>query len=160
MTKADRDPLIHKFAALPAQVRAAVAGASDAELDTIYRDGGWTIRQVVHHLADSHIHAFCRVRFILTESNPAVKPYGQDAWASIPDACKGPLEPSLQILEGVHARMAAFFRALPEEAWTRTAIHAERGVLSMETFLTLYSGHGEKHLQHIAAGRERFRTSK
>jgi len=147
-----REELIAKIEALPAALRQLVAGATAARLDRPYRPGGWTSRQVIHHLADSHMHAYIRCRFILLENDPPLKPYDQNAWALLPDAAEGPVEPSLQILEGLHARWAAFFRNLPEDAWQRKGYHPEYGPVTLERLLETYAAHGEKHLNHIRAG--------
>jgi hypothetical protein len=147
-----RDELIRKIEALPGQVRAAVAGAGGGQLDRPYRPGGWSARQVVHHLADSHMNAYIRCRLILTEAEPPLKGYAQDDWARLPDASGGPLEPSLAILDGLHARWAAFFRALPEDAWQRAGRHTEYGPVTLGRILETYAAHGEKHLEHIRLG--------
>lgn len=147
-----REQLIAKIEALPAELRRLVAGASPAQLDRPYRPGGWTSRQVVHHLADSHMHAYIRCRLILLENDPPLKPYDQDAWALLPDAAHGPIEPSLSILDGLHARWAAFFRSVPEDAWPRKGYHPEYGAVTLERLLETYAAHGEKHLNHIRAG--------
>lgn len=148
----NREFLIRAIAELPGQVEAALSGATDAQLMQPYREGGWNARQVVHHLADSHMNAFIRCRLILTEDNPPLKPYDQDAWAQLPDSCGGPLEPSLAILRGLHARWAAFFRALPDEAWTRQGLHPENGPMTLAAILEGYAAHGLRHLEHIRAG--------
>lgn len=148
----NRETLIQSIAALPAQIEAALSGASDSQLLQPYREGGWNARQVVHHLADSHMNAFIRCRLILTEDNPPLKPYDQDSWARLPDSCTGPLEPSLAILRGLHARWAQFFAALPEEAWTRQGMHPENGPMTLEGILKSYAAHGQRHLEHIQAG--------
>lgn len=152
MTPQEREALIAKIEALPSQLEALVAGVSDERLDRPYRDGGWTSRQVVHHLADSHMNAYIRLCLMLTEDNPMLRPYSQDAWAALPDSMSGPLEPSLAILRGLHRRWTETLRGLPEEAWTRPATHPEYGATSVELQLKIYSGHGEKHLGHIRAG--------
>lgn len=152
MTSNEREALISKIEALPAQLEQLVQGVSDERLDRPYREGGWTSRQVVHHLADSHMNAFIRARLILTEENPMLRPYSQDAWAAIEDARSGPLAPSLGILRGLHARWAALLRAVPEAAWSRPATHPEYGPTSLEAQLKTYAAHGEKHLGHIRAG--------
>jgi hypothetical protein len=152
MTAQEREGMIAKIEALPELLEAEIMGATDEQLERPYREGGWTSRQVIHHLADSHMHAFLRAKRIVNEDNPTLQPYDQDAWASQVDASSGPLEPSLAILEGIHARWAAFFRSLPEEAWKRTAFHPERGSMTLEDILRIYSGHGEKHLGHIRQG--------
>lgn len=152
MTRSEREELIARIEALPALLRELIAGATDEELARPYRPGGWNSFQVIHHLADSHMNLFVRARLIITESTPPLKPYNQDEWAKLADASGQPLEPSLKILDGVHARLAPLFRSLPEEAWKRTAYHPERGPLSLESLLALYAGHGEKHLDHIRQG--------
>ncbi len=152
MSPQERQPLIDKIAALPAQLRAAIAGATDDQLARPYREGGWNSRQVIHHLADSHMMAFIRAKKVVAEDNPALQAYDQDVWASHADGSTGPLDASLAILDGVHARWAAFLRSLPESAWTRTAVHQERGPMTLEDLLRIYSGHGEKHIGHIKAG--------
>ena len=148
----NRETLIQSIAGLPAQIEAALSGASETQLSQPYREGGWNARQVVHHLADSHMNAFIRCRLILTEDNPPLKPYDQDAWARLPDSCTGPLEPSLAILRGLHARWAAFFSALPDAAWTRQGLHPENGPMTLARILDSYAAHGQQHLEHIRAG--------
>ncbi len=147
-----REQLIEKIELLPAELRRLVAGATSQQLDRPYRPGGWTSRQVIHHLADSHMHGYIRCRFILLENDPPLKPYNQDSWAALPDASTDPVEPSLSILDGLHARWAAFFRSLPEDAWSRKGYHPEYGAVVLERLLETYAAHGEKHLNHIRAG--------
>jgi hypothetical protein len=149
MTHAERQVAIQKIAALPAQLEALIAGRADSDLNKNYGPGKWTARQVIHHLADAHIHSFIRMRYIATTNNPTIQSYDQNAWAELPDACTGPIEPSLEILKGVHARWAAFLQALPEEAFSRTGFHPERGAMTLDDLVRIYSGHGEKHLEHI-----------
>jgi uncharacterized damage-inducible protein DinB len=134
---------------LPRHLREAVKGLQETQLDTPYRQGGWTVRQVVHHIADSHMHACLRMKFIVTEDHPVIKPYDQDCWAALPDAAHGPLEPSLQILDGLHDRWVRFLESLPDAAWTRSALHPERGEVTLESMLRTYAGHGEKHVAQI-----------
>ena len=148
----NRELLIQSIADLPGHIGAALAGATDAQLRRPYRPGGWNARQVVHHLADSHMNAFIRCRLILTEDNPPLKPYDQDAWAELADSCSGPLEPSLAILRGLHARWAAFFRSLPDEAWTRGGLHPDNGPMTLADILQGYAAHGQRHLEHIRTG--------
>ncbi len=147
-----REELIAKIEALPAGLRRLVSGAAPGQLDRPYRPGGWTSRQVIHHLADSHMHAYIRCRLIALENDPPLKPYDQNAWAALPDASSGPVEPSLAILDGLHARWAAFFRALPVEAFDRKGYHPEYGPVTIGRLLETYAAHGEKHLGHIRAG--------
>ena len=145
----DRESLIQAIAELPAQIEAALAGATNDQLLRPYRPGGWNARQVVHHLADSHMNAFIRSRLIITEDTPPLKPYDQDAWAQLPDSCTGPLEPSLAILRGLHERWAGFFRSVPEAAWTRTGLHPDNGPMTLADILQSYAAHGLRHLEHI-----------
>lgn len=152
MTAHQREALIARLAELPAQLEAVLAGVSGERLDRPYREGGWTARQVVHHLADSHANAYIRARLILTEENPTFKPYDQDQWAALPDAAGGPLEPSLAMIRGIHERWTALLRSVPDVAWSRPATHPEYGATSLEAQLVTYANHGEKHLGHIRAG--------
>jgi hypothetical protein len=145
----DHAALIDEIAALPDKLEAAVAGLTDAQLDTRYREGGWTVRQVVHHVADSHIHSFIRMKFILTEDNPTLKPYNQDVWAVQADVNGMPVSHSLQIIRGLHARWAVLLRAVPASSWGRTAFHPERGTVRLEDLVKIYAGHGEKHVAQI-----------
>jgi hypothetical protein len=149
MTHAERQVAIQKIAALPAQLEALIAGRTDADLNKNYGPGKWTARQVIHHLADAHMQAFVRMRFVATTDNPTLQPYDQDAWAKLPDSSSGPVQPSLEILKGVHARMAAFLEALPEDAFSRTVFHPEHGSMTLDDLVRVYAGHGEKHLGHI-----------
>ncbi|MCC6725742.1 MAG: putative metal-dependent hydrolase [Saprospiraceae bacterium] len=140
---------IEKIAALPQQLEAALAGISEAQLDTPYRPDGWTIRQVVHHLADSHINAYCRLHLSLTEDAPTIKPYSEGLWAQLADS-QLPVESSLQILRGVHHRWVHLLRSMKEEDFARTYIHPAYGkVYSMDTMTGLYAWHGEHHIGHV-----------
>jgi hypothetical protein len=160
MTPQKRAQLISKIERFPANLRSALKGITKAELATPFREGGWTASQVVHHLADSHLNAYVRARLILTEDNPTLRPYSQDDWARLPDAQGAPLKPSLAILDGLHARWAALFRAVPKEAWSRPAQHPEYGATSLEGILASYAAHGEAHLAHIGESRKRGRPRK
>lgn len=147
-TTDQRTVKIAQIAACPPVLRKAVDGLSDSQLDTPYREGGWTVRQVVHHVADSHANAFLRFRWIVAEDHPTIKTYDQDVWATLPDM-KLPLEPSLKIIDGLHERWVTFLSALPEDAWSRTAVHPERGVVTMDDLLDIYSEHGANHAGQI-----------
>ena len=149
MTPAERQIAIQKIAALPGQLEALIAGRADSDLNKNYGPGKWTARQVIHHLADAHMQAFMRMRFVATTDNPTLQPYDQDVWAKLPDSSTGPLAPSLEILKGVQARMAAFLVVLPESAFSRIAHHPEHGSMTLDYLVRIYSGHGEKHLGHI-----------
>lgn len=134
---------------LPKLLKATVEHLSDSQLDTPYREDGWTIRQVVHHLVDSHINGYIRFKMILTEDNPELKPYDQDKWAQFPDAKNLPINVSINILEGLHYRWTYFLNDLNEDDLIRTAYHPEEGDISFIDYLKLYALHGEKHLGHI-----------
>jgi len=148
-TDASRAAAIQHLADLPKKLRAAVAGLSEAQLDTPYREGGWTVRQVVHHLADSHSNAFIRFRFMVAEDKPTVKPYAEAVWAEFEDARSGPIEPSLSMLDGLHARLAAFLRARPTSDYSRAFVHPEYGERTMDWNLELYAWHSRHHTAHI-----------
>jgi hypothetical protein len=144
-----RDALIGKIEKLPDLLRAALAGATSAQLARPCRPGGWNARQVLHHLADSHMTSYLRCKLIVTETGPTLKAYNQDDWAILSDAFQGPIEPSLAILSGLHQRWTAFFRALPDSAWTRVGYHTENGPVTLERILDYYAAHGERHLAQI-----------
>ncbi len=154
MTAAERQEKIEKIRDLPNVVEAAVKGLNDQQLDTPYREGGWTIRQVVHHLADSHMNAFVRMKLMVTENHPTLKPYDQDAWAGLPDSNRLPVQSSLAIIRGLHERWATLLAALPESAWVRAAHHPERGEVTMEGTLSTYAGHGANHVRQITGLRQ------
>ncbi len=141
--------LINKIRVLPGQIESSVKGLSDSQLDTPYREGGWTVRQVVHHLADSHMNAYIRMRLIVTEDHPTLKPYDQDEWARQHDAAHDPLAASMNILKGLHPRWTNFLESLPDTAWKRTAHHPEIGEVSLEDLLKIYADHGENHVGQI-----------
>ncbi|MBY0503912.1 MAG: bacillithiol transferase BstA [Bryobacteraceae bacterium] len=156
---ADRSPerrqaLIRDLANLPAQLRAATNGLGDAQFDTPYREGGWTVRQVVHHLPDSHVNAYIRTRWALTEESPMIKAYDEVAWAELSDAKLGPIEPSLALLQALHLRWVQLWKSLPEEAYSRVFRHPESGENSLARQLELYSWHGKHHLAHITTLRQ------
>jgi hypothetical protein len=144
-----RQNWIQQIANLPGRLREAVKDLSDAQLDTPYRPEGWTIRQVVHHLADSHIHSYIRFRFGLTENEPPIKPFDEVRWAELEDARQAPVGLSLGILEGIHARWTLLARSLQTTDFSRSVLHPERGMLSLNKLLNLYSWHGQHHLAHI-----------
>ena len=133
---------------------AAVDGLDDAQLDTPYRPGGWTVRQVVHHLADSHLNALMRVKRGLTEDAPVIKPYDEQAWAELADY-RMPLAPSLAIIGSVHERLVTVLRSLPEEAFARPLHHPATGAHTVDTIVALYAWHGRHHVAHIMGLRQR-----
>lgn len=148
-TPAMRAQAIHEIAAAPAAVRAATQGLSDAKLDTPYRDGGWTVRQVVHHIADSHMNAYVRWRLALTESAPMIKPYEESAWAKLEDAAHSPVEVSLRLLEPLHERWVTLLRSAKAEEFARTFVHPDHGTRTLDWMLFLYAWHGKHHTAHI-----------
>ena len=149
LTVQERSELIQQIADTPALVRKAVAGLSDEQLDTPYREGGWTVRQVVHHLVDSHTNAYIRYRWGLTEENPTIKAYDQSVWAELTDAKTAPVGPSLSILDGLHERWTMLLRSLEEKDFARTLIHPENGPIDIEWLLQMYGWHGRHHTAHI-----------
>ncbi len=144
-----RRTAIEEIAAAPAKVRASIAGLNDAQLDTPYRDGGWTIRQVVHHVPDSHMNAYVRWRLALTESEPTIKPYAEADWAKLEDAAHAPVEASLRLLESMHERWVRLLRSLKQEDFARTFRHPDHGVRTLDWMLFLYAWHGRHHTAHI-----------
>lgn len=150
-----RAAAIADIAALPSQIRAAVAGLSDSQLDTPYRDGGWTVRHVVHHLADSHMHGFLRVKLALTEHNPTIKPYDEKLTADLADA-RLPVDVSLSLIEALHRRWTAVYESLTPADWSRTFFHPENGItFTLDRHVQTYSWHGRHHVRHVTALRER-----
>lgn len=159
VTEDRRRHLIDEIAETPAKLRAAVEGLSPEQLDTPYRPGGWTVRQVVHHLPDSHMNAYIRFRFALTENEPLIKPYMEDRWAELDDARSAPPETSLALLDALHRRWVLLLRSLTEADFARTFRHPELGVVPLGKSLALYAWHGRHHLAHITALRERMSWS-
>ena len=133
----------------PANLRAAVGGLSEQQLDTPYREGGWTVRQVAHHVPESHMNAYIRFKLALTEDNPTIKPYMEDRWARLPDVGLTPVEVSLGLLEAVHRRMMPVLRNLKETDWKRTFQHPEIGPMTLDKTLALYAWHGRHHVAHV-----------
>ena len=152
---AERAHFIEQIERTPAELRAAVQGLSREQLDTPYRLGGWTVRQVVHHLPDSHMNSVIRFKLALTEEEPTIKPYDEDLWARLGDVRNTPVEVSLRLLESLHERWVALLRSLRDEDWARKFRHPELGMVSLETNLALYAWHGRHHVAHITALRER-----
>lgn len=155
MDAAARAERIEQIASVPAALGVAVKGLNDAQLDTPYREGGWTTRQIVHHLADSHMNAFIRVKLGVTEDNPTIKPYDEGTWAKTTDSLETPIALSLSILEGLHARWTHLMRSLDASAFDRMVLHPERGPMSLGDVLGLYAWHGKHHTTQITQLRER-----
>ncbi len=139
----------------PAAFRAAVKGLGPQQLDTPYRDGGWTVRQVVHHVPDSHMNAYVRFKLALTEDEPTIKPYAEDRWAKLDDSRSTPVEVSFTLLENLHDRWVRLLRSLSEEEWKRTFRHPELGLMPLEKNLALYAWHGKHHTAHVTELRKR-----
>jgi uncharacterized damage-inducible protein DinB len=155
LSSAERQEAIAAIAGTPAALRAAVAGLDDQKLDTPYRDGGWTVRQVIHHVPDSHMNAFIRFKLGLTEDEPAIKPYAEALWAELADARETPVDVSLTLLETLHQRWDIVLRAMRPEDFQRTLSHPEKGRLTLDQMLGLYSWHGRHHVAHVTALREK-----
>jgi hypothetical protein len=147
-TSSERQERIARIAALPDALAAVVAGMSDAELDARVDADPWTIRQVTHHIADSHINAFIRMKLMLTEAHPTLKPYDQDAWAQLADAAM-PVDATLALLRGLHARWVRLLESLGDAEWARGALHPENGEVTIDGMLVTYSDHGEEHVAQI-----------
>jgi hypothetical protein len=155
-TPEQRLACIARIEAAPAAIRRAVDGLSEAQLDTPYREGGWTVRQVVHHVPDSHINAYTRFRLALTEPTPAIRPYFEERWAELYDARSAPIEPSLTLLEALHRRWALLLRSLRPADWELRYLHPEHGrEWGLDEVLAMYAWHGEHHTAHITRLRER-----
>ena len=149
LSPAQRNDLIDKMHQLPDQIEAAVRGLDDQQLDTPYGPGKWTPRQVVHHLADSHMNAFVRMKLILAEEKPTLKTYNQDEWAKFDDASKLPVAPSLAILRGLHERLVHMLKHASDSDFARPAHHPERGEVTLDDMVVIYGRHGEKHCGQI-----------
>jgi uncharacterized damage-inducible protein DinB len=143
------------IAETPQKMRAAVAGLSGEQLDTPYRDGGWTVRQLVHHVPDSHLNAYTRFRLALTEPEPTIKPYDQEAWAELGDSRTAPIEMSLTLLEALHLRWVALLQSLADDDFARRFRHPEIGLVTLGEVLGIYAWHGPHHVAHISGLRQR-----
>ena len=149
LSQEERAALIDSIAAHPGNVRAAVAGLTEEQLDTPYRDGGWTVRQVVHHVVDSHVNSYVRFKLAVTEDHPTVLTYEQSLWAELPDGKSAPIDSSLAILTGLHERWVRFLLALSPEDFERTLEHPEMGAITVDFLLQLYGWHCPHHEAHI-----------
>lgn len=145
--RARRITLLRHF---PHKLREAVAGLTDEALTTRWLEGEWSVAQNVHHVADSHLNSYLRIKLILTEDQPTLRLYDQDAWAERPDATTADMHASLSMLDGLHARWGQVFSSLSEAEWARTGLHPEIGQMSLDDFLVMYSDHCEAHLEQIA----------
>ena len=150
----ERLSMIEQIAAAPARMREAVRGLSESQLNTPYREGGWTVRQVVHHVPDSHLNGYTRLKLALTEREPTIKPYDQSAWADLADSRDTPIETSLMLLESVHDRWVRLLRSLDAAAFERTFRHPEHGAVTVDWLVAMYAWHGRHHVAHITSLRK------
>lgn len=150
-----RPGLIGHIAETPRALRAAVAGLDDRQLDTPYRPEGWTVRQVVHHVPDSHMNAYVRFKLALTEHNPTIRPYDEAAWARVADTAKTPVDVSLTLLDALHRRWVVLLESLGDSDFARRLVHPERGPITLEWMLQLYAWHGRHHTAHVTELRKR-----
>ena len=149
LTPDERATLIGQIADAPANMRRAVSGLTEAQLDTPYREGGWTVRQVVHHVPDSHLNSYCRFKLALTEETPTIRPYDEAAWANLADSRDTPVETSLQLLESLHDRWVRLLRSMKDEDFARRLRHPEMGEMSLDEVLCIYAWHSRHHVAHI-----------
>jgi uncharacterized damage-inducible protein DinB len=155
LTPQERAAHIDAIDAHPARMRAAVSGLADEQLDTPYREDGWTVRQVVHHVVDSHLNSYVRFKLAVTEDHPTICTYEQTAWAELPDARNAPVEGSLRLLESLHARWVSFLRSLAPDDFRRTLQHPEIGEMTVDVLLELYGWHCAHHEGHVTGLRQR-----
>jgi uncharacterized damage-inducible protein DinB len=154
VSAAERGTFVENVSATPARLRAAVAGLTGEQLDTPYRPGGWTVRQVVHHVPDSHLNSYIRFKLALTEDTPTIKTYRENLWAELADSSLD-TEVSLRLLECVHTRWVTLLRAMTAEQFARPLRHPEMGPMTLDQLLALYNWHGKHHVAHITSLRER-----
>lgn len=155
LTNAERRESIESIAAAPARLRAAIQGLTEEQLDTPYRPDGWTVRQVVHHVPDSHMNAYIRFKWTLTEENPTIKTYAEGRWAELEDSRTTPVEVSLTLLEALHDRWVRLLRSMKPEDFARPFNHPENGPMTLDSLLAIYDWHGRHHAAHITGLRER-----
>jgi DinB superfamily len=154
LTRAERDAAIHEIEMTPAKLRVAVQGLTDVQLDTPYRDGGWTVRQVVHHLPDSHINSYMRLKLALTEDAPTIRTYLEARWAELVDS-RGPVELSLRLLDALHARWVHLLQRLSDDQWGRPLLHPDLGRMRVDALAAYYAWHGNHHVAHVTSLRDR-----
>ena len=155
LSPAQRREMIDQIAHAPAKLREALAGLSAQQIETPYREGGWTMRQVAHHLPESHMNAYIRFKLALTEEDPTIKPYDENAWAELPENFISMPETSVTLLEALHTRWVNLLRSMADADFSRTLQHPERGRLSLDQMLSLYAWHGRHHVAHITTLRQR-----
>ncbi len=157
LTTIERNEWIRKIQQLPLKLESTIKGLSDSQLDTPTGEGKWTSRQIAHHIADANINAYTRMKLIVTEEKPILKPYNQNHWALLADCKNGRIDSTLRIIDGLHERWTIFLNSLPETIWAREGIHLENGKVTLEDVLRIYSKHGETHLQQIVSFREKMK---
>jgi hypothetical protein len=154
-TTQQKEAFLEDIARTPGNMRAAIRGLTETQLDTPYRPEGWTVRQVVHHVPDSHLNSYVRFKLALTEEDPTIKPYAEDRWAELADSILTPVDVSLTLLESLHDRWVRLLRTLTPPQWQRTYRHPELGPMTLEKTLALYAWHGKHHAAHITELRKR-----
>lgn len=155
LSEQERQKLLAQIEETPAKLRAAVAGLSREQLNTPYRQGGWTVQQVVHHLADSHMNSYVRFKLALTEDEPTIKPYNETRWAELSDSKTTPVESSLALMDALHERWVHLLRGMSPADFARKLKHPERGSMTLDDTLGLYAWHGRHHVAHITGLRDR-----
>jgi len=150
--RSGRAPLLKTIEDTPARIRRLVGGLGDADLERPYRPGGWTIRQVVHHVPDSHMNAYIRMKLAVTEDTPAIRTYEEQLWAELPEAKSGPVAMSLALLDALHVRWMAFLRALPESGFRKTFQHPQWGRVTIDEAIVMYEWHCRHHAAHVRQG--------
>ncbi len=155
LTAEQRHQFLNDIEQTPRKLRAAVSGLSEQQLNTPYREGGWTVRQLAHHVPDSHMNSYIRFKLALTEDDPTIKPYLEDRWAELPEAKRAPVDVSLALLDSLHQRWMLMLRNLTDADWQRTFRHPEMGPMTLEKNLAPYSWHGRHHVAHVTSLREK-----
>lgn len=155
ITQEQRAALIREIAEAPRALRAAITGLDQAQLETPYRDGGWTVRQVAHHVPDSHMNAYIRFKLALTEDGPTIKPYDESAWAKVADTARTPIEVSLDLLDALHRRWIVLLESLQPADFARGLVHPDHGPITLDWMLQLYAWHGRHHVAHVTELRKR-----
>lgn len=155
LSSREKEQFFHDIEQAPSRLRSAVSGLNSEQLETQYRPGGWTVRQVVHHVPDSHLNSYVRFKLALTEEEPTIKAYFEDRWAELPDTKETPIEVSLALLDSLHVRWVKLLRSLTPENWKRSFRHPDLGLMSLERTLAVYAWHGKHHVAHITSLRER-----
>lgn len=146
--------MIDEIAATPAAMRAAASGLSESQLDTPYREGGWSVRQVIHHVPDSHMNSYVRFKLAMTEETPTIRPYDEAAWAELADSRVTPVETSLVLLESLHDRWVRLLRSFSDADFTRRINHPEHGEMTLDALLSMYAWHGRHHVAHVTTLRQ------